>query len=74
MGLWVVGMWGGHPLKVASSRMDEQEAKRLVDRRSPPPLTPLALQPLICAFDSDRGNYKSILQSGQMGEGKVQNL
>lgn len=29
-------MGGGCPLKVASSRMDEQEAKRLVDRLQPP--------------------------------------
>lgn len=34
----------------------------------------LPQHPLICAFDSDRGNYKGILQTGQMGEGKVQNL
>lgn len=30
--------------------------------------------PLICAFDSNGGNYKGILQTGQMREGKVQNL
>lgn len=36
--------------------------------------SPLPLHPLICAFDSDRANYKGILQTGQMGEGKVQNL
>jgi len=35
---------------------------------------PLPLPPLICAFDSDTGNYKGILQTGQMGKGKEQNL
>lgn len=54
---------------LALSRMNEQEAKRLLDR-----FRPMPLHPLICAFDSDRGNYKGILQTGQMGEGKVQNL